>query len=297
MLTKATAFCFAIALAILAAAAPACLNRALPGGGTLQGSTAGASGVVSSGAGGGGGAVTSGTGAGGGGGAMTTGNGTGGGGGSAIGCPHLACPQIFSPWSRALDERGCETCACAPGPGPGDCEDIICGPRPDASDELPGRGDRRAPRTGTNASGSDRECKLLPPCPAAECGPITRSSARDCHDGKRCRRPSARVMSDMTCRWHYSDCPPSCVALATRERCDKVAGCQWLIRACGEPTIPATGCVDKDDISVAAACAPRRENARASWWIPARCRTTSPAGATCDDAVCRDVGIAVCAWW
>jgi hypothetical protein len=84
MPTQATAFPFAAAIAVLAAAAPACIDRALPGGGTLQGSTAGTSGVVASGAGGGGGAVTSGT-------------GTGGGGGSAIGCPLPRLPPDLLP--------------------------------------------------------------------------------------------------------------------------------------------------------------------------------------------------------
>jgi hypothetical protein len=280
MPTNAHRLIFATAIAILAAAAPACIERALPGGGTLQGSTAGASGVVTSGAGGGGGAVT-------------TGTGTGGGGGSAIGCPHLDCPQIFCPWSRALDARGCETCGCAPGPGPGDCEDFICGPRPTPPPEC------LEPEITCAPHGDQcvwmTKCKPPQPCPASECGTIFDDlPPPPCHDGPvqpaQCTRDP-----DATCRWHFSDCPPSCVALATRERCDRIAGCQWLIRACAEPTIPATGCVDKRDLGCSSLCVAPRRCARI--YVDSCTFTSSPAGAACDDAVCRDTSTAVCAWW
>ena len=56
--------------------------------------------------------------AGGGGGAVTTGTGTGGGGGSAIGCPPLDCPQIFCPWSRALDASRLRDLRVRAGAGP-----------------------------------------------------------------------------------------------------------------------------------------------------------------------------------
>lgn len=293
MSTKAPAFPFAAAIAILVAAAPACIDRALPGGGTLQGSTAGASGVVASGTGGAGGAVTAGTG--GGGGAVTAGTGTGGGGGSAIGCSHLDCPQIFCPWSRALDDRGCETCACAPGPGPGDCDEIICGPRPTAPKNC-------LDPEMTCAPHGDQcvwmtTCKPPPPCPATECGPLPLPELPPppCHAGP-VQPPACTRDSDATCRWHFLDCPLSCVTLATRATCDKVAGCQWLIRACGEPTIPATGCVEKGDIlGCSSACTAPRKCTRV---VVDSCTLPDfQSGASCDDAVCRDVGIAVCAWW
>jgi hypothetical protein len=100
---------------------------------------------------------------------------------------------------------------------------------------------------------------------------------------------------DATCRWHFTDCPPSCVALATREKCDRVAGCQWLIRACSEPTIPATGCVDKKDIGCSSLCVAPRKCARI--YVDSCTIPSSPAPASCDDAVCRDTSTAVCAWW
>ena len=228
-------------------------------------------------------------------GAMTTG--TGGGGGSAVVCPPLACPEIFCPWSRALDDRGCETCACRIGPGPNDCEDVLCfDPRPPPPASCPDAKISCVP-------GGDRcvwaisvaECKPPTPCPAAECGPIFIDlPPPPCHDGT-VQQPTCTRDPDATCRWHFTDCPPSCVALATRETCDRVAGCQWLIRACAEPTLPATGCIDKRDLGCSSQCVAPRRCARI--YVDSCTFTTSPPGASCDDAVCRDTTTAVCAWW
>jgi len=286
------AFSFAVPIAILVAAAPACLDRALPGGGTLQGSTAGASGVVTSGAGGGGGAVTTGSGAGGGGAAVTTGTGAGGGGGGAIGCPKRACPEIFCPWGWTVDDRGCQTCTCAPDPRPVGCDEINCGPRPAPPATCPDAVISCVPH-GDQCVWETTECPL-PLCPAEACGPIPGLPRENCH-GMGVPGPECTRDVDMICRWHYPDCPPACVGLATREACNKVSGCQWLIRACGEPTIPATGCVDKKDLGCSSLCAAPRKCARVM--VDSCTLPSNVSGAACDDAVCRDVGIAVCAWW
>ena len=277
-LTSAAAI--AIAIAIVVAAAPACSDRALPDGGTPQGSPAGASGAVASGAGGGGGAVTTGADA--------------GGAGGAIGCPPLNCPQIFCQWSRALDERGCETCACTTGPGPNDCEDVLCfDPRPPPPASCP---DAKI----TCVPGGDRcvwtisvaGCISPAPCPAAQCGPIDDLPPPPCPDGS-VHPPACTRDPDATCRWHY-DCPP-CGALPTRDRCDSVAGCQWLMRACSEPTIPVAGCVDKKDIGCSSLCVAPRRCARI--YVDSCTIMAGPTPASCADAVCRDTSIAVCAWW
>jgi hypothetical protein len=267
-------------LAIFAIFGHACLDRALPAGGRLAGS-AGASGTLTGG-GGAGGAAPAGTGSGG-----ATAGGAGGSGGAGLGCARLACPEIFCTGGWVIDDRGCQTCTCAPGPK--DCVDVSCGPRP-----LPPSG---CPAAAITCVPHGEQCVWsiecpLPPCPAADCGPSPDTTPRFCND-RLARPPACLKDPDGVCRWNYLECPPSCVGAATPAACDQVAGCHWLVRGCSEPTIPATGCVDKNDIG----CIPCLASSRCVRAIVDSCSLPDSAASDCADAVCRDVPIAVCAWW
>jgi hypothetical protein len=268
------------AVAMLATFGAACLDRALPGSGRLAGA-AGASGVVS-GAGGAAGVTSGGPGSGG-----ATAAGAGGGGGAALGCPRIACPENICPGAWATDERGCQTCTCAP---VSDCMDASCGPRP-----FPPSGCPQA--VIACVSNGDQcvwsfECPL-PPCPTADCGPSPGDLPVSCND-RASRSPGCWKDPDGVCRWNYRECPPACVAQATQAACEKVAGCQWLLRGCSESKIPAAGCVDRSDLVCSIACvAPRR----CALVTVDSCSLPGGAASDCADGACRDVAVPVCAWW
>ena len=295
MSTRGTAFSFATAIAILAAAAPACIDRALPGG-TLQGLTAGdkawlraerAAAVVPP--------DTFRV--------PTTDwrwcrhdrnrNGRRRRGAPSV-VPTSIAPRFFCPRSRALDGRGCETCGCAPGPGPGDCEDFICGPRP------PPPANCLEPEMTCAPHGDQcvwmTKCKPPLPCAAAECSRISTTFRPRRVTTARCSRPQGTRDVDTTCRWHYY-------------------GLSAVVRRAGNPgDVRQGGRLPVADTRLRGAHDPghgvrrqgRHPRLQQRVHRAAQMRAghggflhaaETPAGATCDDAVCRDVGIAVCAWW
>ena len=242
---------------------------------------------LTSGAGGGGGAATTGTGAGGGGGAVTTGTGAGGGGGSAIGCPHARLPPDLLPLEPRAGRARLRDLRVRAGAGPRRLRGFHLRAAAAAAGGLPGTGDDVRP--ARRPVRLDDQVQTTPAVPGrgVRHGSSTTFRPRRVTTA-RCSLPQCTRDPDATCRWHYTDCPPSCVALATREKCDRVAGCQWLIRACAEPTIPATGCVDKGDLNGCSSAVRRAAQVRPRLrWIPARFRparrpppATTPCAAT-----------------